>query len=59
MMVYLPVEVVSPVALDLKGEQIPTHATTLEVADPGAAACPTKIKCEPESSVPGDKGREG
>jgi hypothetical protein len=47
MMVYPPVptlatlEVVSPVALDLKGEQMPTHATTLEVADPEAAACPT------------------
>jgi hypothetical protein len=33
-------ELVSP-TLNLKGEEMPTHATTLECSDSDAAACPT------------------
>jgi hypothetical protein len=33
-------EVVSLMTLDLKGEEMPTHATALEGSDSDAAACP-------------------
>jgi hypothetical protein len=37
----LPLEVVSPMTLNLKGEEMPTHATTLEGSDSDAAVCLT------------------
>jgi hypothetical protein len=44
MMVSPPVrttlEVVSPETLNLKGKEMPAHATTLEGPDSDAAACP-------------------
>jgi hypothetical protein len=61
MMVYPPVQslasltVVSPLALGVKVEEVPTLATALEVADSDAAACSTKTNSGLDPTNPATK----